>query len=344
MFQIIGILLQDDLIIKWPSFGMDNFIGFVVFIAIMILVYYLGYRYVSARAAKNTRWNIVLSYMLRHDLSAKEIEIVRACYQLLEARTQEDLIMSKKRFHKMINDSIFENMALQAEDRVNIMEKLFSSREHAGEIQAPADIYIGESCAIESGEDKIAGVVIKKWPDQFLISIENFDPVGLSKENGVGLYFFRPHFGSFMVYGTLAEIGPDFIRFKFDGRVEQKSGHHFMAEISSGCTLKPWPLPAANTRFAGHIIDGNTKIFSDRAVIFSALNEEDVPYYLNHHEIWFFQAKLPSGYLFSCRGTILPSKLYEKSCVFKFLDASEVARNVLYAEIQNFNPVKEAIG
>jgi hypothetical protein len=265
-------------------------------------------------------------------------------YHSLLPTVQEELLTSKRRFHGLLYDFILSRNDLSVEERVTIMEKLFPPTEHIGEVKSLADVSIGEICAVESGNDKFICSVVKKSPEEIMLAIENFEPMEMMKGSEAEIYLFRPHVGGFTLYGLIAEIAPDFVRFKYTGSVEQKSGHHFMAEIARDITFSPWPKPAAGDKSEGHVIQGKTKYLSDRSLLFSAKNDEDVPYYLNRHEIWTMQVVLPEGYVFTCRGMITVSKGYDKSYVFKYLDASEISRNVLYAEIKNHNPVKESIG
>lgn len=296
---------------------------------------------------KDARWNILHNFLIRHDLNTKEVEVVRELYLSLGIQTQEEIITSTRRFYKLLSDHLFEKSTLEVEEKVNILEKLFPTADRLQEVKSLEDIITGEACAVESragDREKFMGSVVKKSASELMISVDEFNPSALKKDEPVGVYVYRPHIGGFLISGSVRQVGPDFIIFQFNGQIEQKSGHHMMAEIETQALFKPWPLPEPGDKSVSHEIHGATYLFSDRAAVFSAINEEDIHYYLNRHDMWAISAKLPGGYVFSCRGTISPSKFYDKMFIFKFLDASETARNILFAEIKEHNSVTERIG
>ena len=334
---------MDNRIIILPFGDIWTLVGIGAFIVFLVLLYFLAYRYTKKREVKSTRWRILLNFLLRHDLVTKEVEDVRKFYQSLNAQTQEEIITSTRRFHRLLDDYLSGKSELGVEEKVNILEKLFPSSDRFEEVKEPMDLMTGESCAVVAQEDKFMGSVVKKSADELMISIDEFVPLMLKKESPVGVYVYRPHIGGFLISGTIRELGPDFIIFKFNGNVEQKSGHHLMADMETQAVFLPWPMPEPGEKSASHEIKAVTSIFSDRAIVFTAINEEDIHYYLNRHEIWSLNTKLPGGYVFTCRGIISPSKLFEKKFIFKFLDASETARNVLFIDIKEHNPVTERI-
>lgn len=338
-----AVLNWQDRILVLPEPDIWTLIGSVLFVLFLIFIYVFGYNYIRKKTVKNTRWNILLQYMLRHDLSTKDINVIKEIYTSLTPDVQEELITSKKYFHKLLTESLLEQSTLDAEDRVTIMEKLFPPSEHISEVKSMADIAIGEVCALESADNKLVGTVVKKSTNEIMISMENLDPLGFEKNSEVSLYLFRPRIGGFLLQGLLRQVGPDFMIFQYNGQVEQKSGHHLMAYINISVLFTPWPQPSENSKEFTHQITAQSVLFSDRAMVFTAKNMEDVPYYLNHHDMWVLQTKLPDGYVFKCRGLIKPSQRYDHAYIFRYLDASEIARNVLYAIIKNHSPQKEVI-
>ena len=336
--------MDDDIIIKFPLADISTYISMTIFIIIIVVVYFIALRYVKKRESKKAKWNIVLGFLLRHDLAIRESNIIQEFYQSLDEKTQEEIITSTRKFHKMLNEYFSEKSNIEAETRVNILEKLFPVSSRLHEVKTLEDLFIGEVCAVEFEDKKFMGTLVKKNTDELLISFEEFPASLPDRGASAGIYVFRPHIGGFLLSGSTKEIGPDFIIFKFNAKVEQKSGHHLMAEIISTALFKPWPLPKAGDKNATHEIQAETCLFSDRAIIFTAKNEEDIHYYLNRHDIWSVSTKLPGGYHFTCRGTITQSKNYDKKFIFRFLDAPEVARNILFVEIKEHNPVEEHIG
>jgi len=342
----------DERIIILPMADIWTFVGIGVFLICMFFLYVFAYNYIKKREFKVARWGILMNFLLRHDLNTKEVEIIHELYQSLSVQTQEEIITSTKRFHRLLSDYLIEKSNLEVEEKVIILEKLFPTSERFHEVYSLEDLITGEVCAVESSngqsenktEDKFMGFVVKKSINELLISIDDFNPVTITKDSAVGVYVYRPHIGGFLISGTIRQMGPDFIIFQFNGKIEQKSGHHLMAEMKAEAVFKPWPLPEPGDKSASHEIRGITYLFSDRALVFSAVNEEDIHYYLNHHDMWSIKVKLPGGYVFSCRGTISVSKNYEKMYIFRFLDASESSRNILFIDIKEHKPVNEKIG
>lgn len=334
---------MDDRIIILPIADTWTYIGITIFFLFLGFLVIIGFFHVKKSTSKTMRWQIMLDFLNRHDLVLKDIALIKQLYQSRDQKTQEEILTNKKLFHKIIYESFIQNITLDAPDKVNILEKLFPTSKKRKDIDSLDDLVVGENCAVLSGNDQFLGSLVKKNETDLMISIDNFDPVEITTGNIAGIYFFRPYIGGFQLSGSIREIGPDFILFRFNGTIIQKSGHHLMAEFDAPVIFRPSPLPDKNTPAYRHEITGVGKIFSDRAIVFKAKNDEDVPYYLNHHEIWSLSVKLPEGYVFTCRGSIVPSTLYEKSYIFRFFDASETGRNILYMEIQNHNPVKEKI-
>lgn len=351
---------MDNRIIILPIADFWTYVGITIFFIVLILIFIFSYVYVKRSEIKDTRWSILLKFLLRHDLAVKEVEFIHEFYLSLEQQIQEEIITSTKRFHHLLNEHLLKSSTLDAEEKVNILEKLFPAAERFEEIRTLLDVMTGEVCAVEAlspnpesetqspGQEpetgaKFMGAIVKKSPDELMISIDDFDPLVLGRNAPVGIYVYRPHIGGFLFHGTVRQPGPDFILFSFNGKIEQKSGHHLMAQIETPVLFKPWPMPAPGEKGYDHEISGNTYLFSDRALVFSPANEADIHFYLNRHEIWSVSAKLPGGYVFTCRGTIFPSKFYDKMFVFKFLDAGETSRNILFLDIKEHEPVSEHI-
>ncbi len=324
----------------WPEITAWAVAGVVLFYSAFILIYYSLKKYYKFKAREEANWHIMLAYVNRHGLITKEITLVKEFFDSLEPDMQSEIILSRNRFRRLLYKYLKDLEAVTAESRVNILEKLFPHREHQMEVHDIQDLQAGETCAIEVDSDHYLGIILKVEADEILLRAEGLSENEISTGTPIGVYVYRPFIGGYLLYGILKSFSEDSLVFSFGGSIEEKGNMHLMAEIIVEIGFAPWPTPPGGPQ---EKIRGKTVKISDRAIVFGVASREDADFYIGRTDLWIGKLTLPSGFTFSCRGTIAVSDQYEEMYVFKFLDLQEQTRKIIFTEIQSHNPIREKI-
>lgn len=324
----------------WPEITAWAVGGIVFFYVSFIAIFFFLKKYYKFQAKEEANWHILLAYLNRHNLITKEIAVVKEFFDEQIPDIQSEIIISRSRFKRMLYNHLKNHDQISAETRVNIMEKVFPHRENQGEVHSIYDLAVGETCAVEIDSEHYLGTILKVEGDELIARVEGLEQKDADTGIPIELYVFRPFSGGYLLYGMLKSFEGDSIVFSFGGTVEEKGNMHMMAELVTDIGFSPWPAPRQG---AQEKITGKTYKISDRAIVFQAKSKEDADFYVRRTDLWVGKCTLPSGFTFSCRGTVAASEGYENMFVFKFLDIQEQARKIIFTEIQSHSPVREKI-
>lgn len=330
-------------ILNWPEVTTWVLTGIALFFLIMFFIYFFTKRHYTATAKEEANWHIIMNYGAKRGLITRELVILKEFYLGVNPQEREELIFSKKKLHSLFQDYLKERSGIDPEKKVELIEKLFPRKEYLKEVKDTTDIYEGEICALEIDNKHYLANIMKIDRDELLLSVEHFQMERHTTNSHASIYIYRPSLGGFLLQSVVKALGDDSVNLLFGGLVEEKGDIHLMAEIDIEVKLTPWPTPEDEELLNSHTITGTIMLLSDRMFSMTSDKEDEMNYLLKHHDLWQCKYTLPVGYNFSCRGTLALSHATPESYIFTYLDASEQARNIVFAEIQAHSPVREKI-
>ncbi|MES0489185.1 MAG: hypothetical protein ABUK01_04285 [Leptospirales bacterium] len=327
--------------VNWPEATGWAFVALVIFFLLLYGFFVIIREKLKDDGRDEARWHIMQTYLNRHNLITPEINLIKKFFNGLSEEGKLEILDSKKTFREQIVPHLRNTQKDSPELIVTITDKLFPSKGHEMEVESLEDLYPGEMCALETMNANYLATVMKKTQTDFLLHVEDFIAENHLPEEAVSVYVFRPLMGGFLLSGILKEIGEDATIIHYTGQIKEKGEHHFMAELKVPVKFVPWPVDAKKSKT--NTVEGESIKISDRAVLFNARYKDEVEFLARRNELWLSSFTLASGFKFSCRGMMVKSKLEPDKFIFKFLDAPETSRKVLFAEIRDNNPVREKL-
>lgn len=375
---------MEEPILYWPQFKLAAFIGTLVVLTLILIVYLMIRLRVAQQAQRDAAWLSLAAYGLKRKLSQLEMNLLRRFYDSLSAEDRSQILHNKRVFHAKMHDFLVANRQVEPRARVQLMDRLFPEIDFQVEIKSLRDIQPGESCSVEFDGHRMLGWVVKKTDNELWISLPNWTPERTYIGDAAQIYFFRPNIGGFLVHGSLQRAGRNGLVFEKPERIEFYGDQHLMARLELPIRLTAWApggqgpvmveideapktsgaqdTPAADARVesdsadeagssasadAVHRVplslDGETDRISDRALIFVFARTASQPERLiRKYEVWEADLTLPIGFRFKCRGRILPGSTPGRF-IFRYLDASDLARRMLWEEIKSHGPEREQL-
>ncbi len=373
---------MEEPILYWPQFKLAAFIGTGVVLTLILIVYLFIRLRLAEQARRDAAWLSLANYGLKRKLTQQEMNLLRKFYDFLAPEDAAQALHNKRLFHAKMHDFLVENRHVEPRARVQLMDKLFPEIDFQMEIKSLRDVQLGESCSVEFDGHRILGWIVKKTEEEIWISLPNWAPARTYIGDPAQIYFFRPNIGGFLVHGSLQRAGRNGVVFEKPERVEFYGDQHLMARIELPIRLTAWapggqgpvlietaesaatpvapashadadtdsntpaaaaPAAAAEPHLAPVQLEGETDRISDRALIFVFSRETTHPERLiRKYEVWEADLVLPIGFRFKCRGRILPGSTPGRF-IFRYLDASDLARRMLWEEIKSHGPEREQL-
>lgn len=381
---------MEEPLLYWPQFKLAAFIGTIVVLTFILIVYLMIRLRVAQQAQRDAAWLTLATYGLKRKLTQLEMNLLRRLYDSLSAEDRGQILHNKRVFHAKMHDFLVVNRQVEPRSRVQLMDKLFPEIDFQVEIKSLRDIQLGESCSVEFDGHRILGWVVKKTEHELWISLPNWTPERTYIGDAAQIYFFRPNIGGFLVHGSLQRAGRNGLVFEKPERIEFYGDQHLMARMELPIRLTAWApggqgpvmvevdgapgssgahraAPAAEADAAAGTdadsgeanadaptseegaqrvplrLDGETDRISDRALIFVFSRKTVNPDRLiRKYEVWEADLTLPIGFRFKCRGRILPGSAPGRY-IFRYLDASDLARRMLWEEIKSHGPEREQL-
>lgn len=361
----------------WPEFTDQTMIYFLLTAAFALLVFFFTRRHYSKSSARQNNWVTIYTYAQKKGLSLEEMQVLRAFKNSLSNSEIHSIIESKRRFYSLLFDYLHKNKANEPELVVRMLDKLFPNPSTRIEIKQLKDLRIGEVCSLDFDNNHHLSKVVKIEDATLLLSVDNWHPSAEQRSKSALLYFYRPGIGGFDLHGTILKTGNGGILFGFNGDIDMKDEQHLMSLLELAVTLKPWPeydeeklnvsketntSPASNEEEPNSeennttepaqdeppkkeqkVMQGVSKKISDRAIEFR-VTRRPLGMVIEKQDVWELSTTLPDGYKFICRGKLISSPKGNDLYIFRFIDASENARRVLFSVIRENNPKREKIG
>ena len=362
-------LLADDILI-WPEFGPGDAVLLSVVLALLLGIIFLVRLYYRREARQLADWYVMRNYSVRHGLKNDELKVLRVFFDSLEREESALIITSKRRFHSRLHDFFMVHNIGSEAIRVRILDKLFPQVDARLEVKSVKDLQLGEVCGVQFGDEHHLGHIMKYKENMILLSLPNWRASGNLAGTHIQVYVYRPKIGGFLLQGVIQKAGAGGLIFAQEGEIASQGELHLVAQMVLSLEITPWPSRASKVplpdsspeQSAGleldneiesglisipEILGGGSERVSDRALIF--VFDQQSKFQVNERvlraqELWQIEFTLPgTGYQFICRGRIMPLPGMRDRFVFKFLDASENARHVLFSEIRDQNGVREKL-
>lgn len=373
---------MEEPILYWPQFKLAAFAGTLVVLTLILIAYLMIRLRAAQQAQRDAAWLSLASYGLKRKLTQLEMNLLRRLYDTLSAEDRSQILHNKRVFHGKVHDFLVVNRQVEPRARVQLMDKLFPEIDFQVEIKSLRDVQLGESCSVEFDGQRMLGWVVKKTDHELWISLPGWTPERTYMGDAAQIYFFRPNIGGFLVHGWLQRAGRNGLVFEKPERIEFYGDQHLMARIELPIRLTAWapggqgPVmvetneapraagprvldagaetasdpesadlldSAEDVHRAPLSLDGETDRISDRALIFVFARTATHPERLiRKYEVWEAELTLPIGFHFKCRGRILPASAPGRY-IFRYLDASDLARRMLWEEIKSHGPEREQL-
>ncbi|MCB1189556.1 MAG: hypothetical protein H7A23_21560 [Leptospiraceae bacterium] len=342
-------ILGDILI--WPKADADTVMTAIFFIIVTFSILSLTNWLYRKQLIKKRLWDELYEKAVRRGLTQKEINIIKDFYKKLGQYHLENVknIDADENFKKLLFNNLSRNKDIPIEYLVKILDKFFAKNTEITGINNLADLNPGEACGLEFSNGHQLGKLLKSTDIEALISIPGWQPSDNIINSNLRLYVYRAGVGGFVLHGKIKKAIKGGLIFAYDeGNVEAKGEEHLMAFIKKNITFTNWQVSESGTKELQLTEDESKKVrinaitekISDRAVVFRLIEELD-QLKLKEEEIWEGSFDVLDGYTLQCRGRIMTSKIVEGNYIFKFLDATEEDRKIVFHEIRKNNPVRE---
>jgi len=330
-------------------------ITFFLFILGLVLILFLYSVYFKRQ---ERAWNELLRYAYSHKLTTGEIKILQLFFKELGFTFGQNLqLLQQPEFFKEKLQDFYERKKLgDAQQYVQILDKMFPTQKQSQEIYGVNDIAVGEYCSIHFSDGVHLGYVLKKSADELLLRVSNWKPDSSSVGEEIILYFHRLDLGGFLLSGTIAKASSGKLIFRHDGTVEMKGDEHLMAEIKRPAMLKPMDIDFSGNTKETLILDEegnpiNTKentfhcgceILSDQGVLLHIRDLVDSSV-LKKYDTWSLQLMLDADTEIELEGRIFPSQVYGGRYIFKFLNLSGEDKKLILQEILKYKPTRSRL-
>lgn len=368
-------------ILEWPVFSWAYAGPGLAIIALILLGILISRVRFLRRHERDILWLNLARFATKRKLSPGEVGLLKRFYDTLSQEEQDHVLNSKRHLHSKLHDFLARHTRASARDRVQMMDKLFPEIDFHMEVKSINDVQLGELCSVEFDQFRLLGAVVKKAEGAMYISLPDWRPTRDYAGAVAQVYLFRQHIGGFLMHGLLQRAAPGGVVFEPGERIEFMGDRHLMARIQLPITLTAWSLetgaavmrpaavppqapsadgvatpsgdssPAARTPSAAEPppplepvqFVGEIDRVSDRALVFlSDRRGPSVDPLLRRHEVWEGEFTLPNGFSFRCLGKIVHAGAPDRY-IFRYLNASEAARHVLWETIQTHNPEREQL-
>lgn len=347
---IFCIVAWGDILI-WPRADTETFVMIFSFIILVMAILFITNWLFRKQQLKKRLWDELYEKAVRRGLTQKEINVLKDFYKKLGRYHRENVrnIDSDENFKKLLFNNLSRYKEVPIEYLVKILDKLFSKKMEMSGISSLLDLNVGEACGLDFSNGHQLGKILKSTDIEALISIPGWQPPENLINSNVKMYVYRSGIGGFVLNGFVKKaIKGGFVFASEEGNVESKGEEHLMAFIKRGILFTNWQVSEISgrelqlTEDASKVvkINGITEKVSDRAVVFRLVEELD-EIKLKDVDIWECTMDVLDGYTLQCRGKIIPSKIVEGNYIFKFLDATEEDRKIVFHEIRKNDPVRE---
>lgn len=338
----------------WPTVTIYDFLYVILFFVAMFLLYRVVDMYYLHQIRIRQIWTRLIELSMRKGLTQKELKVLEEFFWGLSDLKKRNLanIDLKEGFRSLLIDA-FGSSAKVTEMHIKVLDKLFYENEEIDkEIASMEDVRIGEICGVELSDNQyILGTIMKVNGQELLISMRDSLPDKSLINQMINVYIFRVGLGGFNLIGKVQKASANNLVFLLTDGIEMKGNEHLMAVIRISLVITQWLAIKPNqeklplelpfeTGGEQKIIYGYTEKISDRAIVF---NVTDSIYreMIQFDDLWEISFTLTSGYEFNCKGRIIPTGSH---FIFKFIDATDEARNQIFDEIRKNNPKRENLG
>jgi len=355
MFLEVNLIYLAILDLKWPGFNSDAAFKALMMVLVVVAI---GFIYIlnKKRVSKiESAWRDIMRYAYSKRLNSGDVAILGNFFNNGGLNSIEKLTFLKD--HKNFKSSLMDHFSKihngNEENLIQIVQKLFSEKEHGLEINDLEDIEIGEPCTVEFTQGIFLGTVVKKAHGELQLQFYQTHPVGKKDNAEIQCYFFRLGMGGFLLNGRARRMKGNGMAFGFDGGVEWKADLHLTAEMRRAMKITPHKDPKDKSESATEeesealnepstILATTTKI-SDRAVLLMFTGGIISPLYLKKFDVWDAEIDLEAGRLLEVSGKIMLSSSEPGKYLMKFNRILPEQKKMLFGEIKKFSPTQEQL-
>ncbi|MBX7058128.1 MAG: hypothetical protein K1X75_08665 [Leptospirales bacterium] len=357
-------------ILQWPVFSWAFAAPGLIFIFILLVIVFISRLRYLKEGQRKALWLSLAKFAVKRKLTPGELSLLKHFYDHLTEEEQDEAMHSKRKLHARLHDYLAHHSQIPARERVQMMDKLFPEIDFHMEVKSINDVQLGELCSAEFEEHRMLGAIVKKSDGALFVSLPDWRPHHDYAGVAARLYFFRLNIGGFLMDGSLQRASPGGVVFEPSGAVEFLGERHLMMQISIPALFTAWSVEAhgpvqvaAPPQESGSAasaagadataappaaslplqFQGVTDRVSDRALVF-VINRPSsaIEQLLHRYEVWEGDLELPGGFRLRCLGKITRAPGPDRF-LFRYLNLSEAARNVLWQTIQTHNPEREKL-
>ncbi len=341
--------------IKWPGFNSDAAFKALMMVLVVVAI---GFIYVlnKKRVVKiESAWRDLMRHAYSKRLNSGDVAILEEFFNKggLNSLEKLTLLKDQKNFKSSLMSHFSEIHNGNEEHLIQIVQKLFSEKEHGQEINDLDDIELGEPCTVEFTQGIFLATVLKKAQGELQLHLYKTHPTGKKENAEIQCYFFRLGMGGFLLNGRARRMKGNSMAFGFDGGVLWKADLHLTAEMRRAVKISPHKDPKDKGEAAtaeesealnepSTIIATTTKI-SDRAVLLLFTGAIISPLYLKKFDVWDAEIDLEAGRLLEVSGKIMPSSSEPGKYLMKFNRILPDQKKMLFGEIKKFSPTQEQL-